>query len=429
MLGDAQTFIGVLVTLVVLCLFREESGNFMRLIIRELRGDVERYLNEKVGAVQEKTKKILEPDEDKETETGYNIEYWLLQAQNTSFEGMLEMKWIALKSEITQTVNKIRLLEVFQQKKADAIDSKNGDRYVALYLLLWGIAVMFVDALADELSCMKSISGQFLMLSTILSTVFLYKLWLYAIDDREGGWKRISYLFPCSKVKLLVNNGNVLMDEVTVMEGANINSSDCKALSGKGKEHMRFFRRNGALFASFFTVILAGLLMAAFLDMWLYIALFFFLLYIAVYCWGIRKFKVLNMKNACSMGFVAKHGLLVIGFSLLLPMCMWMIESMDWFWNIDSVYIYKADWVVNVHAFDAVPCLIPVFVLIFTCNAFVLPFFIYYYEHRRWVRLVSDAVDIVVTERDRGIEEAKKEVRKVICQIQKSKVEESKQKR
>lgn len=419
MLGNAQTFIGVLITLVVLCLFKHADGNFLRMILTDLREDLNRYFTGKIKTVTETYEGILTPEGSVDVST-YNIDYWTLKAKETNLSSEFNDAWTNLKNKTLQLLNRVKLYETLQSQKAKIIEERDGDRYVALYLLLWGIVVMSLDALCGNKGYVHDINSGFLFISTVLSTVFLYKVWLYAIDDHEGGMRRLFAFLYNYDYELVVENSKASIRIKDIKRNGtqiNVFQEHC---------HRDFFTRNGVRFLLLVVCVFVYFISGLFLSVCVFIIMNILVFGIVLYFNCIRKFKWINESGACTTSLVAKHCLMIIALSMMIPTISIMVKDWNWIWSVEILSPYYTTWCQNIDIINDIEYTRIAFVIIFTLNALFIPFSIYYYEHRRCLNIAERCVDKAIGEMQVEIDGAKKKVIDIIANIQKKELEGSK---
>lgn len=186
LLDNTQTLFGVLITLIVLCLFNNDS-NFLIRLIKNMIADFTKNLQVKMKDIWEdinlKEKKIY-------ADLGgivANRKYWVRQAEEKSselFNRILENN--KQEQDIIAGIfnNLEEPLKNFKETEKD-INLKNESSFVSLFFLVLMLCVMLLDA-----CCVSNGFGSiFLILLTYVSTYFTFSLWYRFLSDKEVGLK------------------------------------------------------------------------------------------------------------------------------------------------------------------------------------------------------------------------------------------------
>lgn len=206
LLGGTQTFVGVMVALIVLCIFHDKSdSNFLRRITENLYSGLTESNSRYINKLRESLKKPTDISGDK---TGILKDPlgWIKLAQGENSAALLD------------NVNKSSMLPVKFFKKAQekienckvSITEQNErveDAYIQTYLLVVSLFVFSLDAMHVG----KEIGAFVLLSSSLLMTMFSIGMWgIYFFkivpsagkeDERRNGIA--SKLFACTTLLLV----------------------------------------------------------------------------------------------------------------------------------------------------------------------------------------------------------------------------------
>lgn len=214
LLDDTQTFIGVLLTFVVLCLFSDKT-NFLLVLISNITADFSVNLKKRVSKIDEDIKK-----EGKEK----NIKFWMGLAKekklqdeindlNKNIRNELDIRNSILDYLIPETKTNDYLLSLYRKsmppeaKICDYLSllysRKKEQGFIFLYFLILLLFVMTLDACCIN----EKFGGVFLAMECIVSTSFSLKLWhrwfFFPEENKEDNKKNNCYEHHISPIKFI----------------------------------------------------------------------------------------------------------------------------------------------------------------------------------------------------------------------------------
>lgn len=183
LLGNTQTLLGVLVTLIVLCLFNDES-NFLLKLIRNMTADYAKNLQEKVADIR---KQIQKQKDEMEKELGVIVSnriFWVKLAKSKGddlYERMLNNNKEEQNILGGMLDNLNEPLSRFSKTDGD-LQLKRENVFVSLFFLILLLGVMMMDA-----CCISNAVGSiFLSILTFISAYFTFSLWFRFYKDQDG---------------------------------------------------------------------------------------------------------------------------------------------------------------------------------------------------------------------------------------------------
>lgn len=203
LLGGAQTFIGVLITLLVLCLFHDKDTNFMLRIVFNMIAD---FLSSLAHSVERMRADLEEkPKASKSEQLAQADFHWLNQSMKYP-EIHAKLLEISEDSEnkITNFVNShkrhLERLRNIQQK----VDKKTENELVSHSMLLILMVVMTLDSIGISLQ----VGSVFLCFLMLLSSVYFTYLWIQYLafkshDDKRYKTRRTRTLLLLCGISLI----------------------------------------------------------------------------------------------------------------------------------------------------------------------------------------------------------------------------------
>lgn len=182
LLGNTQTLLGVLVTLIVLCLFNDES-NFLLKLIRNMTADYAKNLQEKMADIRIQ---IQKQKEDMEKEIGgivSNRTFWVRLAKakgDDLYERILNNNKEEQNVLGGMLDNLSEPLSKFGKTDGD-LQLKRENVFVSLFFLILLLGVMMIDA-----CCISNAVGSlFLSILTFISAYYTLSLWFRFYMDQD----------------------------------------------------------------------------------------------------------------------------------------------------------------------------------------------------------------------------------------------------
>ena len=337
LLGDAQTLLGVLVTLIVLCLFNNES-NFLLKLIRNMVADFAKNLQEKMTDIR---KQIHEQRRLNEKELGAivtNRAFWVKQAKakgNDLYERLLENN----KEEqnvLGEILNNLNEPLANFDKTDEFLRLKRENIFVSLFFLILLLGVMMMDA-----CCISNAVGSiFLSILTYISTYYSLSLWFRFFKDQER------------KENYPKHNHNVMI-----------------------------------VLGWLFFVVLFWLFLLAYYrfgnrDVWLFSFAYFTSL-VAVFSYNLMfNFRFCVRYNN---QFVIKHAFYIMLLCAVITLLLWILRSI----HCEDQECVAFSFLQNIH-YNVDMLIVDSkwakrsFVLLATCNTFFIPLLLgYYYNHKK----------------------------------------------
>lgn len=165
MLGNAQTLLGVLITLIVLCLFNEK-GNFLWMLFKHISSDLSEQIRQRTLKIKKSVSEDLSSDDPL-----YNVNYW---KNNVPLETNAKIDQLY---DDLSFVNFIFLNEASKLSDLPRMMQKYMHRsemgYIELHLLLLSVFVMVCDLFLP----VSPLLNIFLLGMTVLSLLYTVNLW------------------------------------------------------------------------------------------------------------------------------------------------------------------------------------------------------------------------------------------------------------
>lgn len=184
LLGDSQTIIGVFITLIVLCLFSNES-NFLLKLICNMVADFTKNLQEKISEIRDEIKSQKSKNDKQLGDIVMNRKYWVKQAKQKDkslYERIIQnnKEEQDILSGILNNLNEP--LTNFDHTN-EYLKLKRENVFVSLFFLILLLSVMVMDA-----CCISNEVGSiFLSLLTFITSYFTIMLWYrFSVDQKEG---------------------------------------------------------------------------------------------------------------------------------------------------------------------------------------------------------------------------------------------------
>lgn len=180
LLHNTQTIIGVLLTIVVLCLFNNES-NFLLQLIKDLTADFTTNLEKTNNKIGNEINEYIENLEKQKNIKAPRL-YWVRLAKDNNLTN--EYNELMQNNKEEQNINYC-VLEALkknkdilfsykkEQRKQNERSKQNEQNFISLYFLIMLLFVMSLDACCISLE----FGGVFLVMESIVSTYFSISLW------------------------------------------------------------------------------------------------------------------------------------------------------------------------------------------------------------------------------------------------------------
>lgn len=337
LLGDSQTLVGVMVTLIVLCLFSNES-NFLLKLICNMVADFTKNLQEKITEIKDQINKQKNKNDEEVGSIVMNRAYWVSQAKEKGddlYNRIIQNN----KNEqdiISGILNNLNEpLAKFDHTK-EYLMLKRENVFVSLFYLILLLSVMVMDACCIS----NGLGSLFLTLLTYVTSYFSIMLWYrFSVDKKEG----TEYL----------NHNHIIL---TVLFGV-------------------------------FVTILLWLLFLGFskydnISIWL-ISFLYYVVMTALFSYHLmHNFRYCVRYNN---QFVIKHSFYIMVVCAVITFILYIISNMDC--NADDnklfPYIQNAQFNIQMLVNDS-KWTKRLFVLIAAMNTFFIPLlFGYYYNHKK----------------------------------------------
>jgi hypothetical protein len=337
LLGNTQTLLGVLVTLIVLCLFNNES-NFLLKLIRNMVADFAKNLQEKMNDIWED---IREQKSKYDAQLGTivtNRKYWVGQAKKAGDD---LYNRILLNNKQEQDIlsgildNLNEPLKKFD-KTEEYLNLKRENIFVSLFFLILLISILMIDA-----CCVSNAVGSlFLSVLTFISTYFTVLLWYRFFKDKEADVEYPQH----NHIKSTVIWGIVI------------------------------------------TILLSIVLLARFWfgnkEIWFW-SFGYLVIMVALF-----SYKLMHNFRYCvryNNQFIIKHSFYIMFFCAVITMLLFVIRNIP----CDDQLCCLYGFLQNIHhnidmlVVDA-KWAIRVFIVLATCNTFFFPLLVgYYYNHKK----------------------------------------------
>ena len=182
LLGNTQTFFGILLTFIVLCLFNNES-NFLLKLICNMVADFTTNLKDKIEDINKEIKAEEDKCYSEMGEIANNRSYWINQSKSRLPELHKKLidnnkKELEIKNRILSDVGP----EIERYKNSDELlKLKKEHKFVSLYFLILMLVVITLDAscVSCEVGCI------FLMLESVVTFYFSSCLWYRYIVEKD----------------------------------------------------------------------------------------------------------------------------------------------------------------------------------------------------------------------------------------------------
>lgn len=177
LLNDTQTFVGVIITLIVLCLYENKDNNYLREIVGGMRvdilGELSSELKELNEAIIDALNQSVANVKNEITKVADKFDFWLAVATKEDQQRLSENRKKMDNIKVTVT-NAIASLEADYHNRLEAFANQNNDRMMALFILCISMSVMVVDIFGFS----KHFSVPFVAILSLL--IFGYSLYIWS---------------------------------------------------------------------------------------------------------------------------------------------------------------------------------------------------------------------------------------------------------
>lgn len=175
--GNSQTFIGVLITLIVLCLFNDKS-NFILGMISILNKDMETYLNKCLDALKESKNFPSQPSLPKNG--AYSYDYWIERLDERT-----KQKWMKIENDYKDYIfafhNKSQSFINQYKEEINRILNRHELIFIEIHLFINSLILMAIDG-----CCTISVGWNcFVCILTFMSVCYSCFLWYHYIKNTE----------------------------------------------------------------------------------------------------------------------------------------------------------------------------------------------------------------------------------------------------
>lgn len=368
MLGNAQTLLGVLVTLMVLCLFNDKT-NFLLTLFMHISSDLSEQIREKTLKIKTTVSGDLSPD------TFYSVKYWKSHVPPETM-AKIDKLYDDLSFQnirfLTET-SKLNDLPIRMQKYMDRKELG----YIELHLFLLAVFVMVCDLCLPP----HPIVNYFLLNMTLLSCLYTSNLWLCYWNDRSFKAESFS-AFDLDMKKRLKRIVPVAFFYVVV----------------------------GLLSLGLYGIPMNTALVAL-LQMG--VVSFFVLLHFRKGWKGMEQVRYNNR-------FVVKHTLMIVGYSVVMALSLYAFKHGTWLhdWaesqNMDALISFMDVW--RSHFGETYsPCFAgKLFTLYVACCSIFAPVWMEYLLTRKHAKLVLEGLQDKVKFYDKTVKQLSSEYKQLI---------------
>lgn len=341
--SHSQTFLGVLLTLVVLCLFNNES-NFLLELLTTFNNDMENYLKNCLDSLKNDIAKNF----DFLNEGAYDKDYWETKLDDAKRSKLLQIASKAENSSYNFFNKGNELINQYADTKRKRVDKKE-ILFIELHFFFVGLILMAIDACC-EIGIGWTLFVLFLVLQSVAFTILL---WVYYFKNADFVKE-----YP---TQLVVSNSCLL-----------------------GR-----FLRNIAL-------PIMGLCFLLFpFCYWDSICLKLLLLVIFLFCafWhGNKSLKSLNLYKYNSR-FVLKHTIYMIFIASIIAIAVKLVDSNDIAdyvsnYGFGIISVALDSWKTTIHSLLPIEVLSDIFIVYFVLVCFIAPLLVGYWQDRKAARKV-----------------------------------------
>lgn len=383
-LGEVQTFIGVLATFIVLCLFKDNT-NFLNRIICEIGDELQKSLANNIAVLKREIRNIYihdDANEDKSQDEGVveDFDFWRkISTEEEIQELLINQKETALEenlffTESTKIVKEYtKQLTLFQDRK--------DDMHVSLFILILIIFILTIDCLGLDFK----FTIPFLTLIISVSSFYTFTL-----------WKNYSQI------------------QITENRHESLKLTQC------------LYRGIGSIIIAY---ILWSITLLFVNTTWINYITYISLLFIFLN--SLTNKKTQNFHNSINYNkqFISKHTIYITLICLLLSLFTYFATSCSTIseylvtTNIDPQILYN--WTSNMNNFFTPKMIRICLVLFFVSNSFFIPIIIGYTHNRILAKQANMQInkekELRLNNINKKKEEYSKIVNKIRCRIKKTK--------
>lgn len=372
LLGGTQTFVGVLATLIVLCLFKGKS-NFLQGIIVNLSNDLIIDIKRSITLLRQ-SMLVNDTDSNIQEEIANDYDFWLSLA-NKEYKQKLNQNRVNADNETDLFFLKANSHINDYSNNLNEFKNKKEDKFISLFTLIIIISVQTIDCVNVN----EQVGAFFLLFVTILASFYSFVLWKKFITGANNieKHKDLSVIKCCLITVLCIILGYFLWT----------------FLMGWFSSHV-----------------------------WVYIS---FLGCMIFALFALSKNKILNFENSdyYNNRFVAKHSIYIVVMSVLLAIILEISCTEGFLYDFLSGYSndYLKNWNNNMSYFSDIKIARVIFILFLVFNSFFIPLLSGYaynvIKANRSTKQIKEEYEISLA----NIKENKKEYYKLITHIKNNK--------
>lgn len=207
LLDSTQTYIGVIITLIVLCLYESKDNNYLRKIAGNFSLDILGDMKTKLRAIQDAindTETKLPDNKPKSVQETVmdNFDYWFKVATDEDKQRLSKNRR-DLENVKALLAIKIANKEQDYKERQERFEERKGDRLMALYILIIAMSVMIIDCFFPP-SRYAAFSLLSLSIIILFYSTVIWKRFYKGLEQREEA-KAPSHSFARGFIRLILD--------------------------------------------------------------------------------------------------------------------------------------------------------------------------------------------------------------------------------